>query len=66
MYLSKEKVKELINEYGSERFFFGSDYPMWSPDKEFERFTGLDLRDCDNENILSKNFIRFFGTDILK
>ena len=66
MYLSKEKVKELINEYGSERFFFGSDYPMWSPDKEFERFTGLDLRDCDNQNILSKNFIRFFGTDILK
>ena len=66
MYLSKERVKELINKYGSERFFFGSDYPMWSPDEEFERFKKLSLKDCDNENILSKNFIRFFGTDILK
>ena len=39
--------------------FFGTDYPMWEPGEELERFFSLKLGDRMNEMILSENFEAF-------
>lgn len=49
-----------IDHFGPERFFFGSDFPMWSPRKEFERFMNLNLDYETNKMILYDNFARVF------
>ena len=52
---------EIIRSYGAERVFFGTDFPMWVPKEEMERFDALDLTDDEREMILHKNAERFFG-----
>ena len=55
MYLGQKRSAELIREYGADRFLFGSDFPMWSPKDELERFRALDLTEEEKDRILSKN-----------
>ena len=55
MYLGRKRSAELIREYGAERFLFGSDYPMWSPKDELERFRSLDISEEEKEMILTHN-----------
>ena len=55
MYLGQKRSAELIREYGADRFLFGSDFPMWSPQDELERFRALDLTEEEKDRILSKN-----------
>ncbi|MCQ2399792.1 MAG: amidohydrolase, partial [Clostridia bacterium] len=43
MFISKERATRLIDKFGDERFLWGSDYPMWLPSVEYERFLSLDL-----------------------
>ena len=50
-----KRAKELIRIYGAERMVFGSDFPMWSPKEELERFMSMNLTDEENELILHKN-----------
>lgn len=57
------RAKELIVAYGAERVLFGTDYPMWNPARELERFVGLRLPQRDAENILYNNAARLFGFD---
>ena len=57
----KEKAKELIVAYGTERVLFGTDYPMWTPEEEIARFMALPLTDEEREMILHENFERFIG-----
>ena len=54
-------AKELICAYGAERVLFGTDYPMWNPAQELERFLALRLPQRDGENILYNNAARLFG-----
>lgn len=54
-------AKELIYAYGAERVLFGTDYPMWNPAQELERFLALQLPQRDGENILYNNAARLFG-----
>ncbi len=54
-------AKELIYAYGAERILFGTDYPMWNPAQELERFLALQLPQRDGENILYNNAARLFG-----
>lgn len=54
-------AKELIAAYGAERVLFGTDYPMWNPAQELERFLALQLPQRDGENILYNNAARLFG-----
>ena len=42
---------------------FGTDYPMWNPAQELERFLALHLPQRDEENILYNNAARLFGLD---
>ena len=58
--ITPEKAKELIMEYGVERVLFGTDYPLWTPESEIERFMEIDLTDSQREDILYNNTARLF------
>ncbi|MBQ2896828.1 MAG: amidohydrolase family protein [Clostridia bacterium] len=50
-----KRAKELIRLYGAERIVYGTDFPMWNPQKSLEDFMSLNLTDDENELILNKN-----------
>ena len=58
--ITPQKAKELIMEYGVERVLFGTDYPLWKPEIELERFMQIDLTDEQREDILYNNAARLF------
>ena len=49
------RIMELINIFGTDHIFFGSDYPMWNVKNELETFMSLPLSDEDREKILHLN-----------
>jgi predicted TIM-barrel fold metal-dependent hydrolase len=60
--ITPQTAKELIGIYGVERVLFGTDYPLWTPEEEIERFMQIDLSDREREDILYNNAYRlFFG-----
>ncbi len=54
-WISDEKTVEIIRRYGAERVLFGTDYPMWSPVNELDRFMNLPLTEEEKRMILSEN-----------
>jgi predicted TIM-barrel fold metal-dependent hydrolase len=60
-FLGPRRAEELIRLYGSERFLFGSDYPMWDPAAELDRFMTLKLSSGEQDQILYKNAQRLLG-----
>ncbi|MBR3988283.1 MAG: amidohydrolase family protein [Clostridia bacterium] len=60
-FTTPEKFKELIHTFGDSRLLFGTDFPMWDPKGELDRFMAVNLSDDQRENILYKN-----AADILK
>ena len=54
-FLDKDTAKSLIYKFGSEKFFWGSDFPMWDHEQELKRYLSLNLSDTDNDKILSLN-----------
>ena len=54
-FLDKGKAADLIHRFGHERYFFGSDFPMWRHDEELKRFLALDLTEEEREDILFNN-----------
>lgn len=58
--LSKERARELIYAYGTDRVLFGTDYPMWSPKEELKVFRSLELDPDVEEDILWNNAARLF------
>jgi predicted TIM-barrel fold metal-dependent hydrolase len=65
VYLGPRRTRELIHIYGAERILFGSDYPMWDPVTEVERFMRNDLTDEERELICWHNAERFLGEQIV-
>lgn len=59
--ISPEKAKELIMAYGTDRVLFGTDYPLWTPESEIERFMKVDLTDEQREDILYNNTAKLFN-----
>lgn len=55
-----EKCKELIMAYGTDRVLFGTDYPIWKPEIELERFMQIDLTEQEREDILFNNAKKMF------
>ena len=51
MFMEEGVAERYINHYGAERFVYGSDFPMWNPVKEMERFLKLKLTDEQFEQI---------------
>ena len=58
-YLEKKHAVELIRAFDPTHVLFGSDYPMWNPKEEVERFLGLGLTDNEIERILWDNAVPF-------
>lgn len=54
MFMEPGIAEELIHHYGAERFLFGSDFPMWNPEVELQRFYSLRLTDAEKEQITWK------------
>lgn len=61
MYLDDKTAVEIIRRYGADRVLYGTDYPMWSPEKEIEHFMKLDLTDEERRVILCENAERLFN-----
>ena len=51
MFMDEGVAEGYINRYGAERFVYGSDFPMWDPVEEMERFMRLKLTDAQKEQI---------------
>lgn len=54
-FISAEKATGLIRKFGAEKFFFGTDFPMWNASEELERFYKLGLSDAEREKIFALN-----------
>lgn len=59
--LPREEALGLLDLLGEDRFFFGTDFPMWDHRQELDRFLALDLPEATQEKILAGNFLRVFG-----
>ena len=59
MFMPKGVAEKYINAYGAERMAFGSDYPLWDPVVEMNRFMGLNLTMEQKEQIGWKTAQRF-------
>ena len=57
-FISPEKAKELIDMHGADKFFYGTDFPMWDAKSELERFYKIPLTDKEREMILCGNIKR--------
>ena len=60
-FLEKGRASDLIHRFGPKRYFFGTDFPMWRPDEELERFLALDLTEEEREDILYNNAAKLLG-----
>lgn len=58
-FMEKEKVYAFFEKFGIDHFFFGTDFPMWNPTEELERFYDLHLSKSEQEQILHLNFAHF-------
>ncbi|NLY42637.1 MAG: amidohydrolase family protein [Clostridiaceae bacterium] len=54
-FLSRDRAKEMIRKHGVHKVLFGSDYPMWSPLEELERFMNLGFTPEEQNKILWEN-----------
>ena len=59
MFMEDGVPEKYINLYGAERMAFGSDYPLWDPVQEVERFLQLKLTPEQMEQIAWKTAHRF-------
>ena len=55
--LEPREATRIIRAYGIDRALYGTDFPMWHPVGELERFDRLDLTDDEREKILWKNHL---------
>lgn len=55
---SAEEATKMIRAIGVENVLYGTDYPMWDPKEEMQRFMQLDLTDAEREDILWNNAVR--------
>lgn len=58
MFMEKGVAERYINAYGAERMAFGTDYPLWDPVAEVNRFMGLKLTMEQKEQIAWKTTSR--------
>lgn len=63
-FLGPRRTKELVYAYGTDRILFGSDFPMWEPDAEYEKFSSLGFSERELEDMCWHNAERFLGQDI--
>ena len=62
--ITPQTAKELIHIYGVERVLFGTDYPLWKPEDELDRFMQIELTEREREDIFFNNAKKLFSIDI--
>lgn len=60
-YITSETAKHLVQTYGADKVLFGTDYPMWDPTDELERFFKIGLSEEENKKIFAENAKKLFG-----
>ena len=60
-YISSETAKKLVHTYGVDKVMFATDYPMWNPTEELERFFNIGLTEEENRRIFSENAKKLFN-----
>ena len=60
-FMDSEMPVKLLEKFGVDKFFFGTDFPMWNPVEEMERFNKLPLSESEREKILYTNFAKMFN-----
>ncbi len=61
IFMPKGLAEKYINLYGAQRMAYGSDYPLWDPVTEVQRFQQLDLTDEQFDQISHKTAETFLG-----
>ena len=61
MFMDTETTMRYIHAYGPERLVYGSDYPLWDPYVEMQRFLQLPLTDTEREQIGYKTAQNILG-----
>lgn len=56
----KSPLYPILAEYDPSHVFFGSDYPIWCPEKELAKARALGLPEDLLEDVLFRNFARFY------
>lgn len=54
MFMGEGVAEHYINLYGAERLAYGTDYPLWDPVEEVQRFLSLNLTSAQFEQIAHK------------
>ncbi|MBE6768464.1 MAG: amidohydrolase [Ruminococcaceae bacterium] len=62
--ISPDVGRRLVRCYGADRVLFGTDYPMWSPAEELDRFYAMGLTAEENRKILCDNAATLFSIEI--
>lgn len=60
-FLGLERTAELTRLYGTDRVMFGSDFPMWDPTSELEKFASIGFSESELEDLLYNNAERFIS-----
>ena len=63
--MNPEKAAELINRFGSDRVFFGTDYPMWKAKDDLKFLQQVPVSDDVKEKVLWKNINTFLGLGLV-
>lgn len=61
--MTPEHAAEIIRAFGTENVLYGTDYPMWDPAEELERFLRVPLTDREREDILWNNANRLLNLE---
>lgn len=61
IFLGPRETERYVNLYGAERLAFGSDYPLWDPVEEVQRFLALNITAEQKEQIAHKTAERILG-----
>lgn len=61
MFMDDTQKNKYINAYGADRLLYGTDFPLWDPITEVQRFMRLKLTDSEREKIAYKNAERILS-----
>jgi predicted TIM-barrel fold metal-dependent hydrolase len=61
MFMKDGVAEKYINAFGAERMAYGTDYPLWNPVTEVQRFTQLKLTDDQFEQIAHKTVEQYLN-----
>lgn len=61
MFMQPGEAEKYINAYGAERMAYGTDYPLWDPVREVERFQSLNLTAAQFDQIAHKTAQRILN-----